>query len=1229
VRCPRCQTDNREAIRFCEECGARLELSCPNCGSAVAPDKKFCGFCGVRLQGTTATERYSAPQSYTPKHLAERILVSRNALEGERKQVTVLFADLKGSMELLADRDPEEARKLLDPVLERLMEAVHRFEGTVNQVMGDGIMALFGAPIAHEDHAVRACYAALRMQETVGWYAEELRRGQGVDVQIRVGINSGEVVVRSIGSDLHMDYTAVGQTTHLAARMEQLTRPGVTLVTGQTLRLAEGYVEVSPVGPVPVKGLSESVAVYELLGAGPVRSRLQASAARGLTPFVGREPELEQLRQTLERARGGHGQVVALVGEPGVGKSRLLWEFTHSHRTHGWLILESGAVSYGKLTSYLPVVDLLRAYFQIEDRDDRRKMREKVTGKLLTLDESLRPTLPAFLTLLDVPVEDPDWQDPDPPLRRRLILEAVKQLLLREAQVQPVLLVVENLQWADTETQAFLDSLVESLPTARFILALTYRPEYQHGWGGRSYYAQMRLDPLAPASAEGLLQALLGDDPSMTPVKQLLIERTEGNPFFLEECVRTLVETRVLTGERAAYRLDRAPTAIQVPATVQAVLASRIDRLTPEDKRLLHAASVIGKDVPLALIRGIAEMPEDALRESLARLQAAEFLFQRGLFPDIEYTFTHALTHDVAYASLLGDRRRALHTQILEAMETLYPERQSEQVEVLAHHAYRGEMWGKAVLYLRQAGMKASGRSANQEAAAFFEQALSALGHESDGREKTEQAIDLRLDLRPPLLQLGQLSRVLALSQQAENMAKLIGDEQRLARVYTYLINYHYLKGEPDLAIGYGERCLAIGETAGDLALQALARGYMGYSHHAQGHYREAEAILRKNVEMSDGGRWFESGTQTGILHVSSAGWLGFALAELGEFEAARACVDLAQRAADTANHAYGQTIAWTMTGLVALRNGDLDRALLFLVRSLEASREKALTVWRPLPSSLLGLAYVYAGRVPEGLALLEQGVTLSEELGVKAYLALWTANHAEGLLVAGQVDAARARAQEALDLALAHKERGHQAWTLYLLAEIAGTGERPDASRAEATYGQAAAIAEELGMGPLRARIALGLGRLHVRSGDRARAEDRLMTATGLFRDMDMRYWLEQAGGELKALGHVFVVAEGNKGLYDFLSRKFGEDVHVRVILDRRHGDRRRTAAAPGSERRRVDRRQKVVDAMLRSRGFAVVPDPPTNGDDEEQRAAKAPESPRVDPGRRAKPSTPRRPRA
>src|SRR5262245_40903289 len=433
-------------------------------------------------------------------------------------------------MELLADRDPEEARQLLDAVLERMMAAVHRYEGTVNQVMGDGIMALFGAPVAHEDHAVRACYAALHLQEAMGRYAAELRRQQGLDVPIRVGLHSGAVVVRAIGNDLHMDYSAIGQTTHLAARMEQLARPGTTLLTADTLRLVEGYVEVMPLGPVPVKGLQEPVEVYELLRAGPVRARLQAAVARGLTRFVGRTTELEHLREALARAGAGQGQVVAGVGEAGVGKSRLLYEFTRSHHTYGWLLLASHSVSYGKATAYLPVLDLLKGYSQIDPRDDARRIREKVTGKLFTLDRALEPTLPALLALLEVPVDDPQWHACDPPQRRRRTLEAIKHLLLRESQVQPLCLIFEDLHWIDAETQALLDSLVEGLPTARLLLLVNYRPEYQHGWGSKTSYTQLRLDPLPPASADELLKALLGSDLSLEPLKQLLIARTHGNP---------------------------------------------------------------------------------------------------------------------------------------------------------------------------------------------------------------------------------------------------------------------------------------------------------------------------------------------------------------------------------------------------------------------------------------------------------------------------------------------------------------------------------------------------------------------------------------------------------------------------------------------------------------------------------------------------------------------------
>src|SRR5499427_1110802 len=506
-----------------------------------------------------------------------------------------------------------------------MMDAVHRYEGTVNQVLGDGIMALFGAPVAHEDHAVRACYAALAMQSAMRRYAEEVRRSHGLEMQARVGLNSGEVMVRAIGNDLHMDYSAVGQTTHLAARMEQLATPGSIRLTAATLRLAEGLVQVKALGRFPVKGLTEPVEVCELVGASAIRGRLQASAARGLTRFVGRQQELLTLQQALERAGAGHGQVVALVGEAGVGKSRLTYEFVHSHHTPGWSVLESASVSYGKATPYFPVIDLLKRYSHIEDHDDTRTIRAKVTGQVVTLDSALQDTVPALLSLLDALPEDSPFLKLDPPQRRQRTLDALKRVLLRESQAQPLLLVFEDLHWIDAETQTLLDSLVESLPTARFLLLVNYRPEYQHGWGSKTYYTQLRLDPLPPVSAEAFLAALLGDDSSRVPLTPMLIARTEGNPFFLEESVRTLVETGFLAGIPGAYRLVQPLQGMPVPATVQAVLAARIDRLPPEDKRLLQTAAVLGTDVPCTLLRAMADMPEEGLHRSLAHLQATAF----------------------------------------------------------------------------------------------------------------------------------------------------------------------------------------------------------------------------------------------------------------------------------------------------------------------------------------------------------------------------------------------------------------------------------------------------------------------------------------------------------------------------------------------------------------------------------------------------------------------------
>jgi class 3 adenylate cyclase/tetratricopeptide (TPR) repeat protein len=1129
MKCPRCQADNEERLKFCEECGAPLARACPNCGAQVRPGKKFCGECGTTLESGPAA-RFASPQQYTPKHLADRILLSKEALEGERKQVTVLFADMKGSMELLADRDPEEARKLLDPVLEKMIEAVHRYEGTVNQVMGDGVMALFGAPLAHEDHAVRACYAALRMQESVRQYAQQVFATHGVQVEIRVGLNSGEVVVGAIGSDLRMEYTAVGQTTHLAARMEQMALPGTALMTASTLALAEGYVAVKPRGRAPVKGLAEPVEVFELAGIGVARTRLQAATIRGLTKFVGRDEEMAQLDRALEQAGSGHGRIVAVVGEPGVGKSRLFYEFTRSHRLQGWTVLESGSVSYGKATSYLPVIDLLKGYLRIHDGDTHRDIREKLAGKLLVLDETLKPLQPALLGLLGVPVQDEDWERLDPVHRRQRTLDACRRLLLRESQVQPLVTVFEDLHWIDTETQAYLDGLVESLPSAKILLLVNYRPEYAHRWGTKSYYTQLQVVPLPPQSAQALLEPLLGSDPGLHPVKTMLIERTEGNPLFLEESVRGLVETGVLSGTRGAYRLARVSHTFEVPATVQAILAARIDRLAPEDKRLLQAASVIGKDVAYALLERVASMSEDELHQRLAGLQAAEFLYETSLFPDLEYTFKHALTHEVAYSSMLHESRKGLHSRIVEAMEALYTDRLEEQVERVAQHAFRGELWSKAVDYFGIAGEKAIHRSAHRDGVAATEQALAALQHLPRTREVLEQGVDLRLKMRTSLIVVGEHKRMLDHAREAEKLAKELSDPLREGWSAAALCILVSPFEGPEQGVKYGERALSIARETQDAPLEWTANFALGVALLWLGQYRTALPFFYRSAEVARSGSsespsghlvspgleplWSQR-IQTSATANAYAAWC---LAELGDFREALARGEEARRIAETVDFPYARGAAYEFLGFVYLRQGHLEPAITLLEQCLDLSRTADVPVLLVQMAMRLGYAYVLAGRITEAIAVLEEGRDAGDASRNMVWVPLTHAHLAEAYAHAGRYDDALRTGRHAIELTQQYKERSYEAWARYLLGNVhALLRPAADVQSARTGYLDALQIATELGMRPLIAQCHLALGSLP--AGDAQESRAHLETAVTMFHEMGMQFWLEKAQAALKAL--------------------------------------------------------------------------------------------------------------
>ena len=862
-----------------------------------------------------------------------------------------------------------------------------------------------------------------------------------------------------------------------------------------------------------------------------------------------------------------------------------MWELTRKAAVDGWQMHEAACVSYGMLTPYLPVRNFLTKYFDVEDGDDARRIREKVATRMVALDTRLATHVSAILALGNVPNDDPEWAELEPTARRQRILRAVRELLLAESRRAPLLLVVENLQWADSETHACIEELAAGLADARILVLVSARPEHRRDWATTGDATEIRLDPLPAPSAEALADSILGTEPDLAPLKRRLITHTAGNPFFLEETVQALVETRALSGERGHYRLGKPVEGIQIPDRVQAVLAARIDRLSKQGKSFLQAGAAIGADVPVALLQVVANSPSEEVLRGLADLEAADFLRTSALVPDLAYSFKHAITQDVAYSTLLKEQRRGLHARIVDALETSYPaERRGEHVERLAYHALRAESWAKAVGYLRDAGERAVARSANREAVAFYEDALRALRHLPESHETFALAIDLRLDLRPPLLQLGRLDDIHRLSKEAESMAQQVNDEERLARAYSYLVNYHYLLGEPARTVEYGARCLGIAERRGDPALATLARRYLGHSHHAQGQHKTAIQILEDNLAALDaeigGGSTAVAST---TAYVASSAWLAWALADLGEFERADACLDRARAQADFARHPYSQAIAWTLTGAVWSARGQVDRAVPTLARSLELCEQASLTVWQPIPATLLGLCLLALDRKDDGIALLRDGVRRAESLGVMAYLSRWMLHLAEGLLATGDTAAARVVADRAMALALTHGERAHEAMAWRVLGDVSAKEASFEAARQ--AYEQALALGDALGLRPQIARAHFDLGRLQRRLGHLSDAEDHLARAVVLFADMGMRAWLETSQPELKALGHLVIVARTNVDLFDYLTDKFAGDPEIRVILDRRQGEPKRDGPTGTAERRR-----HAVDQAVRTRGLAVV---------------------------------------
>jgi class 3 adenylate cyclase/tetratricopeptide (TPR) repeat protein len=1095
MRCPGCRTENLEEARYCLRCGLRLSLVCVHCEAENSRTAKFCAQCGSHLDARAAIESVIA--------------------DGERKLVTVLFADIQGSLSLILGRDPEHASALLARVIDVMKGAVHDFGGTVNRILGDGIMALFGAPVAHEDHALRACYAALALRDDVVRISQDIKTQYGVDIKVRIGLNSGEVVVHTIRTDVSTDYDAAGEVVHLASRMEQTAEPGSIRCTDETLRLVRRYVTTKSLGPVAIKGLPDPIHVFELLAANTRRSRVQFGDDLDLTQFVDRATEMGLLGQAAQDAVRGHGRLVALVGEAGVGKSRLAYEFLAARQAEGWGAYEARAQSYSTGTAYLPIIKLLKGYFGLSDADNPQDVRDKIVRRLKLLGPAFEGALSAFLTLQDVPGEDQAWQRLAPAERRARILDAVRALFVQESAARPLVLLFEDLHWIDAETELCLDRLMDALPKAHILLLVTYRPEYAHAWTGRSFYAQYRLDPLSQSHATEILQALTGGE--MAPIERLIIERAQGNPLFIEESVNALVDQKILVGTRGDYRFEKPAQAVQVPGTIRALLAARLDRLHPEAKRVLQAAAVIGRDVPLALLTAISERSEADVLRTLRQLQRSDFIYETRILPEAEYTFRHALIHEVSYQSMLLETRRALHARVAEAMELIFADRLVEHVERLAHHCLIAELWRKAALYCRQAGAKAAARSADREAVAFFEQALGAVDHLPLGKEKQELAVDIRFGLRTPLFRLGELRRELDNLREAEAFAVPLGDPTRLGLLFSYLSHIYWLIGEQDRALDSAARAATLG-SPDSFALGLRAEFQRGLAYFALCDFPKAVAAMRHVVDHLDRpevrGK-YELDAAVGVVCLS---YLARSFAETGDFAEARLAAERSLRLAKEVDKPFYFIAANLGMGYLLDCLGHHEEAIPWLRDALDLCRRFEANLLVPPAASLLGLARLHAGDRDAAVPLLREGAEAGPQMGLQFQQGFRLAALAEGYLELGNLDLATQCAERARDLAIAQREQGAEAYAARILGALEAAADARNGAAAERWYAAAAAKAEALGMRPLVAHCWRGRGLLQARTlpSDARRA---LQEAAALYDRLGLPLWAARAARDLAAL--------------------------------------------------------------------------------------------------------------
>ena len=1139
MQCAKCGMSNRIGVKFCEECGARLSLACPSCGRPILRGKKFCGACGAPLTPSLAHSQQStplpppallhphppqssqqSPLDYTPVHLADRILSEKTALEGERKIVTVLFTDIRGSMDIMESLDPEEAIQLVDPCLQLMMRAVHRFEGTVNRILGDGIMALFGAPLALEDHPQRALYAALEMHHLVNRYAADIRRDHGIALQIRVGINTGEVVVRTIGNDLCMDYSAVGHAVGLAARMESLAPPGSTLVTLDTYRTAHKAFHFEAKGAVSVKGVSTPVETFELIEPRSTGSRLAVRAGQVWSPLIGRASELAHLKTLVALAASGHGQIVSLSGEAGVGKSRLLEEIKTSLHTHNYLLIEGAAFPYGQTRAYQSWVEMLKDYCHISDQDDPQTYRDKLHRKLLSADPALAPSESVFLELLGVDSHDPTIASLSAEARLQQVINGTRRLIAAESQRQPVAFVIEDLQWLDAKSIDFLHALTAGIATLPVLLLLSYRPNQSsqsYTWESHSFSHCFHLTPLPQATSQALFTNLVGNDPSVARLIPIVSEKSGGNPFFLEEIVQHLVETGVLLGRPGQYRVTHPLAEWSLPATVQGVLASRLDRLEPQLKQLLQTASVIGREFSRTLLSQVLNWSEAELELACQTLQTREFVYETAIYPDTTFTFKHALTQEVAYHSLLQTHRAELHAAVGATIEALHGDKLQEYVTVLAYHYSRSAIQDKAEHYLYQAGLRSVELYADTDAQHFWEEHLRLLATFPPNADWDRRAVRTRLHLVTLLSRQssteGPIQEQFAL---AEAVCQRLADSRLLAAVHTTVAGAYVLWGRPRAGLSHAQTAYELSAGQDDSASQVYAHGPLAHLLWLAGRFAEGLQIAQAGLELIQHHRLLETQLNQSVypyiqcLAVSGVcqGFLGNM--EIG-FQQLGQANDMAKQHHQHIPHALSH---WGMALLHALQGktnlSQQEAAAAFTVMQ-KIGAPASLLMASAVSEYYTILATDSSAEDGPTHAISSLAQTWSEQGVYYELLGIW---YAEALFQLGR----KSEALQVAKAALIQAQNSHSRWFLYLahttLGRILNQIEPVDQAAVEEHLDSARQQAEHMDSRPFLGQSMLRLGEFLCHCStisqppdcDTARARAYLTQAAGLCAALDLQ---------------------------------------------------------------------------------------------------------------------------